>query len=146
LRQYSISECEISFFGLDLKPGLAQGSSITETRTTASWSQKATGQGRVVRVYNPDRSGTLSVVIDQESKVHQDLKAFALSDRVSRGTVGTLTVKDTTSGELFYYKNAYISTEPDEIRGTESQTFTWVFFFEDVEHTIVSGNANVVGS
>ena len=107
---------------------------------------KPTGNGRVVRVENPDRSGTLSVVIDQESKVHQDLRAFALSDRVSKGTVGTLTVKDTTSGELFYYKNAFISTDPDESRGTESAVFTWVFMFENVEHTIVSGNNNVVGS
>jgi hypothetical protein len=145
MRQYSIDFVEINFFGVDLKPGLAQGSSITEARNAPSWTQKPTGQGRVVRVYNPDRSGTLSVVLDQESAQHQSLRALAATDRVSRNIVGVLTVKDTTSGETFFYRNAYIMTEPDEARGTESGTFTWVFNFEGVEHTI-SINQNVVGA
>lgn len=145
MRQYSIDHVEINFFGVDIKPGLAQGTSITEARNAPSWSQKPTGQGKVVRVYNPDRSGNLSVVVDQESSVHQNLRELALSDRISRNVVGVLTVKDTTSGETFFYKNAYITSDPDETRGTDSTTFTWVFNFEDVEHT-VSIDQNIVGA
>ena len=146
MRQYSIDHVEVSWFGLDLKPGLAQGTSITEARTTPSWTNKATGLGKVVRVYNPDRSGTLSVVVDQESAIHQDLRALALTDRLSRNVVGPLVVVDTSSGEAFYYKNSYISTEPDESRGTDSTTFTWTFNFEDVEHASTNVNQNVIGS
>lgn len=145
MRQYSIERCEVNFFGIDLKPGLAQGTSITEARTSPSWTQKPTGTGKVVRVYNPDRSGTLSIVVDQESAVHQQLRSLSLTDRASRNVVGVLTVKDTTSGESFFYTNAYISTDPDETRGTDSATFTWVFNFEDVEHTVAIDN-NIVGS
>lgn len=145
MRQFAISAVEINFFGVDLKPGLAQGASITEARAAATWSQKPTGQGKVVRVENPDRSGTLSVVVDQESAVHQTLRGLALADRISKNVVGVLMVKDTTSGETFFYKNAYITTEPDESRGTDSTTFTWVFAFEDIEHTI-SANQNIVGA
>lgn len=145
MRQFAIDKVELNFFGVDLKPGLAQGTSITETRNAPSWTQKPTGQGKVVRVYNPDRSGSLSVVLDQESSQHQALRGLALTDRISRGVVGVLTVKDNTSGETFFYKNAYIATEPDETRGTESTTFTWVFNFEDVEHSI-SADQNIVGS
>lgn len=145
MRQYSIDHVEVSWFGLDLKPGLATGTSITEARTAPGWSNKPTGQGKVVRVYNPDRSGTLSVVVDQESQTHQDLRALALTDRQSRNVVGPLVVHDTTSGEFFYYKNSYISAEPDETRGTESATFTWVFNFEEVEHAPATVS-NVVGN
>lgn len=145
MRQYSIDHVEVNFFGIDLKPGLAQGTSITEARTSPSWTQKPTGTGKVVRVYNPDRSGTLSIVVDQESAVHQRLRSLSLTDRASRNVVGVLTVKDTTSGESFFYTNAYISTDPDETRGTDSATFTWVFNFEDVEHTVAIDN-NIVGS
>lgn len=145
MRQYSIDHVEVNFFGIDLKPGLAQGTSITEARTSPSWTQKPTGTGKVVRVYNPDRSGTLSIVVDQESAVHQQLRSLSLTDRASRNVVGVLTVKDTTSGESFFYTNAYISTDPDETRGTDSATFTWVFNFEDVEHTVAIDN-NIVGS
>ena len=145
MRQYDITKVEVSWFGLDLKQGLAQGTSITEARTTASFSSKPTGMGPVVRIYNPDRSGTVSIVVDQESQTHQDLRALATTDRIARNIVGPMVVRDMTSGEVFYYKNSYISTEPDETRGTESATFTWVFNFESVEKT-VSANENIIGS
>ena len=144
-RNYSIDKCELGWFGLDLKPGLAAGTSITEARASVAWTNKISGMGGVTRVYNPDRSGTVTVVVDQESSTHQDLRALAQLDVQTRNIVGTMTLKDTTSEEVFYYKNAYIATEPDESRGTESTTFSWVFNFESVEHT-VSANENLVGN
>ena len=148
MRQYGIDRVELSWFGLDLKPGLAQGSSITEARTVPSWTTKPTGNGRVVRVYNPDKSGTVSILVDQESEVHKQLRALAQTDAVSRNVVGPMVLRDLNSGEVFYYQNAFITTEPDEIRGTESQTFTWVFAFERVEHvsTPATFNQNLVGN
>lgn len=146
MRQYSIDRVEVNWFGLDFKEGLAQGTSITEARTSPSWSNKATGMGRVVRVYNPDRSGTVSIVVDQESALHQNLGILAAADRLSRNVVGPLVVTDTSSGQVFYYNNAYISTEPDETRGTESATFTWVFNFETVQHVSTNTSQNVIGS
>lgn len=146
MRQYSIDHVEVSWFGLDLKDGIAAGTSITEARNATSWSNKPTGQGKVVRVYNPDMSGTVSIVVDQESRTHQDLRTLAISDRAARNIVGPLVVTDTTTGEVFYYKNSYIASEPDESRGTESATFTWVFNFEKVTHVPVLTDNNVVGS
>lgn len=145
MRQYAIDKVELSWQGLDLKPGLAAGTSVTEARNAPTWTNKPTGQGRVVRVYNPDRSGTISIVVDQESSVHQDLRSLAQTDRISRNIVGTLMLHDTTSGEIMFFKNSYISTEPDETRGTDSATFTWVFNFEDYEKTI-SIDQNIVGA
>lgn len=146
MRQYSIDHVEVAWFGLDLKPGLANGTSITEARTTVTWSNKITGQGKVSRIFNPDRSGTVSIVVDQESQTHTDLRALAQVDIVSRNVVGPMVVRDTTSGDVFYYKNAYIATEPDETRGTESATFTWVFNFEAVTHVTTNSSQNVIGS
>lgn len=146
MRQYSADLVEINFVGIDLKPGLAQGTFITEARNAPSWTLKPTGQGRAVRVYNPDRTGTLSVVVDQESSVHRSLRAVALSDRATRSSVGVLTIKDGSSGETYFYKNAFVQTDPDETRGTESATFTWVFMFEDVEHASGPEDENLVGA
>jgi len=146
MKQYSIDRVEAAFYGLDLKPGFAAGTTITETRSAPTWTKRATGNGRIVRVYNPDRSGTLTILVDQESDVHNQLRILAAADRLSRNVVGTLTVKDTSSGELFYYKNAYISTEPDEVRGTEAATYAWVFEFESVEHVPLVSLANFIGS
>ncbi len=148
MRQYSIDGVELAWSGLDFKEGLAAGTSITEARTSPSWSMKATGQGKVVRVYNPDRTGTLSVVVDQESQLHQSLLDIAKADRnpSTRNQVKNMTLTDTSSGEVINWVNSFITTDPDLTRGTESATFTWVFGFESVEKTTVDPLTNLVGS
>lgn len=142
-RQYSVDRVSVAWFGVDLTPGLAAGTSITEARNAVSWTNKPTGMGGVVRVYNPDRSGTVTITVDQESSTHQLLRELAQQDVIARNVVGAMTIKDTSSDESFYYSNAYIATEPDETRGTESTTFAWQFNFERVEHTVAI-NQNIV--
>ncbi len=148
MRQYSIDTVEAAWLGLDFKEGLAQGASITEAKTTSPWSIVPTGQGKVTRVYNPDRSGTLSVVVDQTSQLHQSLKGIAEADRLpaTRNQVATFKITDTASGEVFDFLNAFILTDPDMIRGTEASTFTWVFGFEKRESPEVTTLTNLVGT
>jgi len=135
MRQYSIDQVSIAWLGLDFSEGLAAGTSISEARNAPSWTVKATGRGRSVRVYNPDRTGTISIVVDQESQLHQDLKAIAQADAraATRSQVGTMVVKDASSGESVQFSSAFIMTEPDFGRATESLTFTWVFAYEKRE-------------
>lgn len=148
MRQYSIDQVELAWMGLDFKEGLAQGSSITEARTSPSWTMKPTGQGKAVRVYNPDRTGTVSIVVDQESQLHQSLKGISQADNVAatRSQVAGMTMTDTSSGEVVNFTNAFISTEPDMTRATESATFTWVFAFESRNSPEVANLSNLVGS
>ena len=148
MRQYSIDGVELAWLGLDFKEGLAAGTSITEARTSPSWTIKATGQGRAVRVYNPERTGTVSVVVDQESQLHQSLLDISRADRnpATRDQVGAMVLNDTSSGGVINWANSFITTDPDLTRGTESATFTWVFGFESVEKTTVDPLTNLVGS
>jgi hypothetical protein len=147
MRQYSIDLVELAWLGLDFKEGLAQGTSITEARNAPSWTVKPTGQGRAVRVYNPDRTGTVSIVVDQESQLHQQLLAIAEADRnpATRTQVATMVLKDGSSSEQINFVNAFITTEPDASRATESTTFTWVFAYENREQEPVQ-LTNLVGS
>lgn len=148
MRQYGIDEVEVAWLGLDFKEGLAQGTSITEARNAPSWTVKPTGQGKAVRVYNPDRTGTVSIIVDQESQLHQSLKAIAQADAnpQTRTQVANMTINDTSSGEVFDFVNAFITTEPDAIRATESSTFTWVFAYEDRRSLPVENLTNLVGA
>jgi hypothetical protein len=75
MRQYSIDQVELTWQGLNFKPGLAQGTTVTEARNAPSFTVKPTGQGKAVRVYNPDRTGTVAVIVDQESQLHQSLRS-----------------------------------------------------------------------
>lgn len=147
MRQYSIDKVELTWAALDLKEGIAQGTSISETRTSPSWTQKPTGTGKVVRVFNPDVSGTVTVVVDQESKVHQQLLAIAIADAETRSQVFPMIMIDNSTAEMFIYQNAYIMTDPDESRGTESATFSWAFYFEKKVHTPSPNHTkNLVGA
>jgi hypothetical protein len=147
MRQYSIDQVELSWLGLDFKEGLAQGTSITETRTSPSFTMKPTGQGKAVRVYNPDRTGTVAVLVDQESQLHQSLLSIHQADQNpgTRNQVATMALKDTSSGEVVSFLNCFISAEPDLTRGTESATFSWIFAFEDVTKEPATTLANLVG-
>jgi hypothetical protein len=148
VKQYSIDTIELTWLGLDFKEGLAVGTSISEARNAPSWTNKPTGLGKVIRVYNPDRSGTVSVVVDQESQLHQSLKTIANTDRIpeTRTQVADMVLRDTSSGEEITFVNSYIMTIPDRVRGTESQTFTWLFGYEDFKDAGIDPLANQVGN
>lgn len=146
MRQYSSEQVDISWLGLDFREGLASGSFISEARNSPTWTQKAQGpSGKTVRIQSPDRSGTLSIVVDQESALHRALRTIARADRTSRDKVGSLILSDTSSGDQYTYSNAFITTEPDESRGTESATFTWVFAFENLSRNDNESPSNLVG-
>ena len=146
MRQYAIDRVEATWAALDLKEGLAQGTSISEVRNAPTYTQKPTGTGRTVRVRNPDKSGQLEIIVDQESQTHQNLRQIMQVDDVSRNQVFPFVITDTSTGEVFVYNNAFIMSEPEETRGTDSTTFTWIFGFETFAKTAVpSLTANIVG-
>jgi hypothetical protein len=146
MRQYSLNQTEISWFGLDLKPGLATGTSIVEARTAQTWAMKPTGTGRIVRTQNPDKSGTLTLTVDRESGIHQNLIVLQQTDSTAQNVVGVCVLKDLLGGQVNYYKNAFLQSQPDESYGTEGSTVSWVLAFESVERVAITPNQNQVGS
>ena len=146
MRQYSIDQVEATWAGLDLKTGIAEGTSIVPARNAPTYTQKPTGNGRLIRVRNPDRSGTITITVDQTSKLHQELLAVALADRALGNVVKTLQVTDNTTGATHTYINAFITTDPDQAFGTEAATYPWVFGFESMEGVPQVGDAKLVGS
>ncbi len=145
MRQYSSDKVLIDWNGIDFGEGLAAGTFIQEARNTQGWTLKMGARSRGTRVYNSDRSGTLTLTLDMESELHQTLKAVHSADRVSRDKVAPLTMNDESSGEKIVYKNAFIATEPDDARGTESGTVAWLFLYEDKETTSPDPLTNTVG-
>lgn len=150
MRNYSSDRVQMSWqpipgLVMDLREGIARGSFITEAKTSPRFTKKVTGTGKVVRVYDPDKSGTVTLTVDQESKLHQELVAIVIADDLTRNHVGPLVMTDGNTGETIVYKNAFIENEPDEVRALESQTFAWVFGFEARIHSPAPNDQNIVG-
>ncbi len=146
MRAYSPDRITLTWYGLNLTPGLAQGAFVSVTRNAPTWTQKPDGVGGVVRMFNPDLSGEVAVLIDQESGVNQALVALATADRLIRSAVGPLVLIDNTVREIITFSSAYISTIPDPQRGTASTILSWIFNFETVIQLPLDQNANRVGT
>lgn len=146
MRQYSADQVEVSFFGASLTEGLASGTFIQVTRNAPTWTQKPDGMGRVVRLYNPDRSGTCSIQIDAESRTHQALVTLANADALSRSIIGPLVITDKTTREVTLLNNAQIESVPDLQKGTQATVLSWIFLFEAVLSQPFGFDRNVVGS
>lgn len=150
MRQYSADQVEMAWNGLDFKTGVAQGTFITESLNGAGWSMTPAGAvPTVTRTYDPDKSGTLTLTIDQTSTLHQQLMIIARSDRnpATRTQVDTLKITDTSNGEVMNYLNAHISVKAGFGRGSEAGTPSWVFNFEDyAEEPNQANTTNLVGT
>lgn len=146
MRQYSADGINVSWFGVDISSGLAQGTFIQITRSVPSWTMKANGVGGIVRMYNPDRSGTADLQIDGESSVHQSLITLANADDVSRSIVGPMVVRDRSTQEVVILNRAFILSIPTLTKGTQSSVFSWSFGFETELVQSFDFNANAVGT
>jgi len=145
MKQYSLDQCELAWQDLDFKEGIVAGTPIQEARTAPRWAKKTSGRGELIRSKNPDDSGTVSIVVNQTSKLHQQLYTLAEQDDVNLDIVGAMVLTDNTSGEQITWKNAFIETLADEARATEESEFTWVFGFEE-RTTKTSVDQNLVGN
>jgi hypothetical protein len=144
--QYSVDKVELTWQGLDLKDGLAKGSSITESRTNpARWTMTADSRGKVTRSKQTDGSGTVTLLATQAGALHQSLRLLVEQDAGDKPAVGPMVLKDLTTGEQFTYKAAFVMTDPDEIRGDEAQDFSWVMGFESVTRVPGLAGVNNVG-
>jgi len=147
MEQYSIDDVELSWASINLKGGAPQGSFVQESKSAPRYTKKGTGTGRIIRIYNPDRSGSLTINLEQTSATHKALKAVMRLDDLGVPQVFPLVMKDTRSGEKFIYTNAYIEAAPDEGRGTEAATYPWTFGYERKEEAPLTNlNGNVVGT
>lgn len=150
MQQYSADQVELTWLGINFKPGLATGTFIQEARATPGFTQKPAGAvSTVTRVGSPDKSGTVTVLVDMEHLLHQQLKAVANRDAnpTTRGqnTVGDMVLVDSSNGEQITWVNAYIQTLPDRSRGVEGGVAAWVFFFERFRDIEVENLLNAVG-
>lgn len=147
MRQYSADNVEIAWNGIDIKPAVIAGTFIQEARTSPTFTQTVSMTGEAYRAKNPDKTGTLTITIMRDHPVYQQLMESYNSDFADLDQVFPLVVQDMTSGRQLVYRNAYITTGPDEAFEMASSQIAVVWAFEKVvKQTSEDLNQNVVGS
>ena len=147
MRQYSVDSIYVGWlFSGDLTNGLAAGTFIQPRQNRPRWTQKPDGMGGTVRMFNPDTSGSLVLLMDGESREHQLLLTLANTDRITQALVAPIIIRDWNTKEVSFYNKAYIATIPDVPKGVSSAVIPWVFNYESVVHQPFGFNENIVGT
>jgi hypothetical protein len=151
VRQYGPDLIEITWavvnvVPVNLKEGLAAGPFIQPARSTQRWTQRHDGMGGVVRFYNPNRSGALTILIDQESQTHQRLITLSNIDEVARAIVGPIVVRDGNNREVNVYTKAYIVSQPDIPKGQTAGIVPWIWNYQGQTTQPFDFDANAVGA
>lgn len=144
---YSIDRELLTWMGLDLTEGLAEGDNAVRDSQEGNngWSQKSNGVGGVVQQYNPSTRGTLTLRISMEHPLHLQLKKLHATDRLTRAVVGPLK-RQRPSGEIITYDFARIMRDPDEATGTTAGEAEWVFIYATRSPTPADAIANIIGA
>jgi hypothetical protein len=150
VRQYSADLIEVTWavvnaVPLDLKEGLAQGTFIQPTRSAPTWNMRPNGVGGIVRLFDPNQSGTLAMLIDMESRTHQELITLANLDAITRTITGPIVVRDGNTREVSFYNKAFLAAIPDIPKGVTSGVVAWQWLYERSEQQPFGFNNNAVG-
>jgi hypothetical protein len=142
--KHNFGNCTANWAGVDIKNGLDVGLSITAVRTSADWTMKPIGNGKIVQIKQTDLSGAMTCTIDYSAPTYVSLMAQRVLE-----TVSLFTLYDGDTGRTWYFNNAFITNEPDLSLGIETGPFSFVWFYEssDFQAGAPSNiNLNVVGS
>jgi hypothetical protein len=145
-RNHSIDQIDLTWQGLDFKPGVVQGTFVSVSWANDAFTVKANGMGGITRTFHPANNGTVTVTVDGSTKLHQQLWKLHESDRITRQVVGPMRLFDNSIGDTVLLVNTFI-TQPPEPIGNESENpdYTWTFQFERRVVTPNDGNNNVAG-
>jgi hypothetical protein len=131
------NQYDITFAGILLNEGMAEGTSLTIAPVSPGFVSKVGLAGKVTRTRKADKRRTGQLVVTQNSPVNDRLTAVYNADRnaVNGGGVGVFFVQDRAGTSKFRCATAYISQDPDMIVGDEAGNVTWLFEFPNGEIT-----------
>lgn len=86
------------------------------------------------------------MLIDAESKQHQQLITLSNVDLLTRAIVAPMVIADLNTKEITYYNRARIQTQPDTPKAVSMTVVPWVFLFETFIGQPFDFNENVVGA
>lgn len=133
LKTYDAGRLDVSFAGIPLTEGLADGTFLTITPNAEGFSIKVGADGEVTRSRSRDRSATATLVLMQTSEANRRLSLLYAADRAATNGqgVGAFFVQDRGGETILEASKAFISDDPDVTFGPEAETREWTFILAD---------------
>jgi hypothetical protein len=132
-------------FGAILITGIAKGTFVSAERNKDAWSIDVGAGGDVTRTKNRDRSGMVTVTLQQSSPSNDALSARARLDELSSAGASPLIVKDLSGTTLVQAEAAWVKKLPKTEFGDESSNREWIFECADLE-IVAGGNDAIIAT
>lgn len=124
LRTYNCDQISCIIGGRPIT-GFAKDSSIKVVRNSPMWTYKVGLKGNGTRSKNPDKSGTITLVLEQSASDNDFLsEKHDIDDKLGTGVFSIL-IKDTNGRTLIDAPEAWINKTADVELATEAGERTW---------------------
>lgn len=143
MKQYDPKSVTISWLGVNLSEGIAEGTFVTVSQDERDWTITSGSDGEVIRTRTNKTTGVIEVTLLQGSAANAALDSILHADKLSGAVVGGVLVKDNqSSATKAVGVNAFLEGPPDLVRGDTPSNVVWRFLCEKVE-IFNRGNAPV---
>ena len=119
--------------------GYADGEFVTSERNEDAYSMAAGADGEVSRVKSNNKSGRITITLQQTSDSNTILTAFAAADELSNSGVVPVIIKDLKGVTLVSAARAWIVKYPATPFGKDVQNRAWVLETDELIE-IIGGN------
>jgi Bacteriophage KPP10, Structural protein ORF10 len=122
----------ITFGGVPLS-GYADGTFVVVEREADMFTKVTGADGQTSRAKSQNRSGSVTVTLQQTSPSNDALNVFANADELSNQGVKPLTVKDLSGRSESFSANAWIRKKPNQEYAKEITNREWVIDCADMK-------------
>jgi hypothetical protein len=119
------SQVIVAFLGTPLH-GFIDGVFVKVSRNEEAFKLQVGADGEAARVRNRNRSGQVTITLQQTSVSNDVLSAAAALDELGSGGVGALLIKDLNGSTLVSALSAWVRKVPDAELGKELGQREWV--------------------
>lgn len=125
--------------GGNILGGFSDGTFVTIARNADMWSMKVGVGGQATRAKSSDKSGTITVVLQQSSPSNDDLSALIAADELTNAGAVPLLIRDASGRTLATALTAWVSRYPNVDFAKESTDRTYTLMTDSLE-VFVGGN------
>jgi hypothetical protein len=140
---YSPEEVSVVVGGIRLS-GFADGTFVTVSRDEQAFNKVTGADGKTSRSKTANRTGTITIVLQQTSPSNDVLSALALADELSNAGVVPTLIKDGSGRTLHAAPTSWVQQVPDHSMSKDIENVEWVMDCAAID-SFIGGNSEQRG-
>lgn len=135
---YDPKKVIITYGGIPIG-GYADGTFLSVEPNAESWTKKVGADGEVVRAMSNDNTHTVTFTLQQSSESNKYLSNCKNMDKLTGQGMQSLSITDLNGETLFFWQQAWISTDPTYEYAKEATDRQWVLHTGQISQQAEAG-------